>query len=95
VRLADVVVVGTPSCAAEGIPTVTYEAIREVDIAAEKHEAIAACRDADHLVPTVVTGVNEDETGRPRGHDRRVRLDGDARRHPRGSRTRGRGYRLL
>jgi len=77
---------------------VTYEAIREVDIAAEKHEAIAACRDADHLVilvPTVVTGVNEDEMGRPRGHDRRVRLDGDVRRHPRGSRTRGRGYRLL
>ncbi|MFB6296375.1 MAG: radical SAM protein [Halobacteriales archaeon] len=50
----------------DGLEPETYEAIREVDIAAEKHEAIAACRDADLpviLVPTVVPGVNEGEMG--------------------------------
>jgi len=50
----------------DGLTAETYEAIREVDLVAEKHAAIEACRDADLsvvLVPTVVPGVNDDEMG--------------------------------
>jgi uncharacterized radical SAM superfamily Fe-S cluster-containing enzyme len=50
----------------DGLTSETYERIREVDLVAEKHAAIEACRAADLpvvLVPTVVPGVNEDEMG--------------------------------
>jgi uncharacterized radical SAM superfamily Fe-S cluster-containing enzyme len=50
----------------DGLTSETYERIREVDLLAEKRDAIAACRDADLpvvLVPTVVPGVNDDEMG--------------------------------
>ena len=50
----------------DGLTAETYEAIREVDIAAEKRDAIDACRDADLpvvLVPTIVPGTNDDEMG--------------------------------
>ncbi len=50
----------------DGLTSETYEEIREVDILAEKHAAIEACRAADLpivLVPTVVPGVNDDEMG--------------------------------
>ncbi|MFB6147196.1 MAG: radical SAM protein [Halobacteriaceae archaeon] len=50
----------------DGLDPGTYEAIREVDLVAEKHAAIDACRAADLpvvLVPTVVPGVNDDEMG--------------------------------
>jgi len=50
----------------DGLTADTYEQIREVDLVAEKHAAIDACRDADLpvvLVPTVVPGVNDHEMG--------------------------------
>ncbi|MEF8813242.1 MAG: radical SAM protein [Halovenus sp.] len=50
----------------DGLTADTYEAIREVDLVAEKHAAIEACRDAGLsvvLVPTVVPGVNDGEMG--------------------------------
>ena len=50
----------------DGLRPETYEAIREVDIAAEKRAAVEACRAADLpvvLVPTIVPGVNGDEMG--------------------------------
>ena len=50
----------------DGLTAETYEAIREVDILAEKHAAVEACRNVDLpvvLVPTVVPGVNDDEMG--------------------------------
>ncbi|MES3517682.1 MAG: radical SAM protein [Natronomonas sp.] len=50
----------------DGLESETYEAIREVDIAAEKRAAIEACRDADLsvvLVPAVVPGTNDHEMG--------------------------------
>jgi len=50
----------------DGLRGETYEAIREVDLVAEKRAAIEACRAADLpvvLVPTVVPGVNDDEMG--------------------------------
>ena len=50
----------------DGLTSETYEGIREVDILAEKHAAIEACREAELpvvLVPTVVPGVNDDEMG--------------------------------
>jgi uncharacterized radical SAM superfamily Fe-S cluster-containing enzyme len=50
----------------DGLTTETYETIREVDLLAEKHAAIEACRDADLpvvLVPTVVPDVNDHEMG--------------------------------
>ena len=50
----------------DGLTSGTYEQLREVDLLAEKHDAIAACREADLpvvLVPTVVPGVNDDELG--------------------------------
>ena len=50
----------------DGLTSQTYETIREVDLLAEKHAAIEACRDADLpvvLVPTVVPDVNDHEMG--------------------------------
>jgi len=50
----------------DGVTGETYEAIREVDILAEKHAAVEACRAVDLpvvLVPTVVPGTNDDEMG--------------------------------
>jgi len=50
----------------DGLTSETYETIREVDLVAEKHAAIKACRDADLpvvLVPTVVPDVNDHEMG--------------------------------
>jgi hypothetical protein len=50
----------------DGLTSATYEQIREVDLVAEKHAAIEACRTADLpvvLVPTVVPGVNDQEMG--------------------------------
>ena len=50
----------------DGLTSETYETIREVDLLAEKHAAIEACRDADLpvvLVPTVVPDVNDHEMG--------------------------------
>ncbi|WP_247008813.1 radical SAM protein [Halorientalis litorea] len=50
----------------DGLEPETYEQVREVDIAEQKHEAIAACRGADLpvvLVPTVVPDVNDHEMG--------------------------------
>jgi uncharacterized radical SAM superfamily Fe-S cluster-containing enzyme len=50
----------------DGLTSETYEQIREVDIVAEKHAAINACREADLpvvLVPTVVPEVNDHEMG--------------------------------
>jgi hypothetical protein len=50
----------------DGLTAETYETIREVDLLAEKHAAIEACRDADLpvvLVPTVVPDVNDHEMG--------------------------------
>ena len=50
----------------DGLEAATYEAIREVDLVAEKHAAIAACREAELpvvLVPTIVPGVNDHEMG--------------------------------
>jgi len=50
----------------DGLDPATYEAIRGVDIAAEKHAALDACRAAELpvvLVPTVVPGTNDDEMG--------------------------------
>jgi uncharacterized radical SAM superfamily Fe-S cluster-containing enzyme len=50
----------------DGLTAATYEDIREVDLLAEKHAAVEACRAADLpvvLVPTVVPGVNDDELG--------------------------------
>jgi len=50
----------------DGVTSETYETIREVDLLAEKHAAIEACRDADLpivLVPTVVPDVNDHEMG--------------------------------
>ena len=50
----------------DGLEPETYEQVREVDIAEQKHEAIAACRSADLpvvLVPTIVPDVNDHEMG--------------------------------
>ena len=50
----------------DGLEAATYEAIREVDLTAEKHAAVEACRRAGLpvvLVPTVVPGVNDHEMG--------------------------------
>ncbi len=50
----------------DGLTPETYQAIREVDLTAEKRAAIEACRAADLsvvLVPTVVPGVNDHEMG--------------------------------
>jgi hypothetical protein len=50
----------------DGLTSETYERIREVDLLAEKHAAVEACRDADLpvvLVPTVVPGINDHEMG--------------------------------
>ena len=50
----------------DGLEPETYEAIREVDLVAEKRAAIDACRDAGLsvvLVPTVVPGTNDHEMG--------------------------------
>jgi len=50
----------------DGLTAETYEAIREVDLVAEKHAAIEACREAGLsvvLVPTVVPGTNDHEMG--------------------------------
>ncbi len=50
----------------DGLESDTYEDIRDVDIADAKHEAIAACREADLpviLVATVVPGTNDHELG--------------------------------
>jgi uncharacterized radical SAM superfamily Fe-S cluster-containing enzyme len=50
----------------DGLTSETYETIREVDLVAEKHAAIEACREADLpvvLVPTVVPDVNDHEMG--------------------------------
>jgi uncharacterized radical SAM superfamily Fe-S cluster-containing enzyme len=50
----------------DGLTAETYEQIREVDLVAEKHEAVEACREAGLavvLVPTVVPGVNDHELG--------------------------------
>ncbi len=50
----------------DGLESETYEAIREVDLAETKQEAVAACRSAELsvvLVPTVVPGVNDHEMG--------------------------------
>jgi len=50
----------------DGLQSETYEAIREVDLVAEKRAAIEACREADLsvvLVPTVVPGTNDHEMG--------------------------------
>ena len=50
----------------DGVTGETYEAIREVDLWAEKQAAVEAARDAGLsvvLVPTVVPGVNDDEMG--------------------------------
>jgi len=50
----------------DGLEPETYEAIREVDLVAEKHAAIEACREAGLsvvLVPTVVPGTNDHEMG--------------------------------
>lgn len=50
----------------DGLEPSTYEAIRDVDISAEKQEAIQACREADLpvvLVPTIVPGTNDHELG--------------------------------
>ena len=50
----------------DGLTSETYERIREVDLLAEKHAAIEACREADLpvvLVPTVVPDVNDHEMG--------------------------------
>ncbi len=50
----------------DGLEEETYERIREVPIAEEKHAAIEACRDAGLsvvLVPTVVPGTNDHEMG--------------------------------
>lgn len=50
----------------DGLTSETYEAIRGVDITAEKHQAVDACRRADLpvvLVPTIVPGINDHELG--------------------------------
>jgi uncharacterized radical SAM superfamily Fe-S cluster-containing enzyme len=50
----------------DGLEAETYEAIREVAIAEEKHRAVEACRRAGLsvvLVPTVVPGTNDHEMG--------------------------------
>jgi uncharacterized radical SAM superfamily Fe-S cluster-containing enzyme len=50
----------------DGLRPETYEAIREVDLAATKRAAVDACREAGLpvvLVPTVVPGTNDDEMG--------------------------------
>jgi len=50
----------------DGVTGDTYEAIREVNLVAEKEAAVEACRAAGLsvvLVPTVVPGVNDDEMG--------------------------------
>ena len=50
----------------DGLTSETYETIREVDLLAEKHAAIEACRATDLpvvLVPTVVPDVNDHEMG--------------------------------
>ena len=48
----------------DGLDPETYEAVREVDLLAEKKAAVEACREAGLsvvLVPTVVPDVNDDE----------------------------------
>jgi len=50
----------------DGLDPATYEAIRGVDVAAEKRAAVDACRAADLpvvLVPTVAPGTNDHEMG--------------------------------
>lgn len=50
----------------DGLRSETYEALREVDLAATKRAAVDACRETALsvvLVPTVVPGVNDDEMG--------------------------------
>ncbi len=50
----------------DGLESETYEMIRQVDLVAEKHAAIDACRAAGLsvvLVPTVVPGTNDHEMG--------------------------------